>query len=325
MRMEFVINRQRTAERPATGGTTPVGLPTPKYTVDFKEGGRYSHYCIDGQKVRRVTTILGRFPDSKDGLIKWYAQRVAQTAASRLKDRTRPHPATGRMFCYFPADEIGPLCQQALDNPEEIKKETADAGTAVHEYVEEWLTAGATEQARQEILKKYCLPPEANSLELIQMQAEAAHMTDSERNLFYDKMRSFMFFKFCVFWTRAKLEFFASEIMVGSRELMFGGRIDILAKDTAGKLILLDFKTSKHVSPSYFSQVAAYKLAFEEMYGLDISRTAIIQCPREFTDKNMGFGVYEFKPKPYEEIFKFLVRTWDLCDFTAANCRKETL
>ena len=133
MRMEFVINRQRTAERPAAGGTSPAGLPTPKYTVDFKEGGRYSHYSIDGQKVRRVTTILGRFPDSKDGLIKWYAQRVAQTAASRLKDRTRPHPATGRMFCYFPADEIGPLCQQALDNPEEIKKETADAGTAVHE------------------------------------------------------------------------------------------------------------------------------------------------------------------------------------------------
>lgn len=322
-RIEFVINKYPAKAAP---DNLAAALPRPAYTVDFTEGGRgFGYYSIDGQRVRRVTTILQRFPDSKDGLMKWACQRVAMTAASRLKDRVKTHPTSGREFCYFPAEEILPLCQKAYENPEDIKQETADTGTAVHEYIEEWLQAGATEQARQEILAKYCLPEEVNSLEILQAQAEAAKMSDSERNLFYDKMRSFMFFRFCVFWLKARLEHFASEIMVGSRSLMYGGRIDLLAKDTAGKLILLDFKTSKYVSPSYFAQVAAYKLAFEEMYGLEVYRTAIVQCPREFTEKNMGFGIYEFKAKPYEDIFKFLIKNWDLCDFTAANCRKETL
>jgi hypothetical protein len=301
--------------------TFPVHQWKPAYEVEFRPRG----YHIDGVHVKRVTTILDKFPDSGEGLTNWSKQRVAITAARMLNDRVVEHPVTKKRVCYFPAELIAQIMDAAYRNPDDIKDETADVGTAVHEFCDEWLNAGATEEARQEICTKYLLPPNPQMLEILQAQTETKEMSDDDRNLFYDKMKSYMFNRFCMWWMKAKLTFVASEIAVGSKKYMFAGRLDILAKDDKGRLILIDFKTSKWVAPHMFSQVASYKLAFEEMYGQKIFKCAIVQCPREWSKQNQGFGIYNFKPTKYRAIFLNILRYWKETEFKAADCRKDCL
>ena len=293
-----------------------------KYEVEFKGNG----YYIDGKRLKRVTTVLNKFPDSGQGLIEWSKDRVAITIERLLKDRVVGEAGTDFRWCHFKAEEIPALVHQGRKNPDEITNQTAEVGTAVHAFVEEWLKAGATPEAKAEICAKYMLPPQPELLEILQRQTETKDMTDAERNQFYDKMKSYMFSRFCEFWSKSGLTYVGSEIMVGSRKYKYGGRIDILARDRKGRLALVDFKTNKWVAPSMFSQVAAYKAAYEEQYGEKIHRCAIIQCPREWTEHNMGFGVYPVSAvAKYRAIFINIIKTWEYTEFKAARCRKEKL
>lgn len=299
----------------------------PRYEIEFRpdKSGDEGAYYLAGTRLRRVSTVVKKFPDAKEGLIIWSRQRVALTAGRLLRDRIKKHPKTGEEYCYFPAAEIDLIIDMAYQNPDDIKDQTAEVGTAVHAFVEEWLKAGATEEARLAIVKNYLLPPKPELLEILQAQSETKHMSDSERNLFYDKMKSYMFHKFVNFWLKAGLTHVGSEIIVGSKKYGFGGRIDILARDKKGRLVLVDFKTSKHIGPAYFAQVSGYKIAYEEMYGERIYKVAIIQSPREWTDRNRGFGVYPFSPVKYKAIFLFILKYWAETEFKAADCRKDYL
>ncbi len=296
-------------------------FPT-KYQIEFK-GNRY---YLAGKMTKRVTSILKKFPDDKEGLLDWARRCVALTAGRMLHDRVMVHPKTGKRVVYFSEEEISGLAEQAYRNPDAIKEETADTGTAVHAFIDEWLQGGATEEKYQEICAAYLLPTETmNTLELIQKQTKTKDMSDADRNLFYDQMKGYMFRKFVDFWKASGLIFVTSEMLIGSLEYGFCGRLDVLAKDAWGRLFLLDFKTSKWVSPSYFSQVAAYKLAFEEMTGLKIHKCAIVQCPREWTDYNLGFGVYPVETARYKKIFLNILKFWNETEFEAAKCRLDHL
>jgi len=305
----------------------PKAYGTPAYEMEYRANktGNGGRYYLDGQRVKRVSTVKSKFPDNGEGLLNWSKERVAITAGRLLRDRVKKHPGTGNEFCYFDAKEIALITEYALREPDDIKDETADTGTGVHAFVDEWLVAGATLEAQIAINKNYNLHPNPQLLEILQAQTSTKEMSDTERNLFYDKMRSYMFNRFCTFWLKSGLTFEASELTVGSRKYKFGGRIDILARDKKGRLILVDFKTSTHVAPDMFMQVAMYKLAYEEMYGEKIYKCAIIQCPREWTERNQGFGVYNFKPAVYKKIALFLLKTWKETDFSAADCRKDCI
>jgi hypothetical protein len=300
-----------------------IALPStygnPLYKVEFRPNG----YHIDGKRVKRTTTVLNRFPDTKEGLIKWSKERVAITAARLLKDRVKIHPQTGNKFCYFPYEQIDLIVDMAHREPDDIKDETAEVGNAVHAFCEEWLKGGATEELRIAINKNYHLPEQPEMLEILQAQSDTTHMTDTERNLFYDKMRSYMFNRFCKEWLLSGFKYVASELVVGSRKWGVGGRIDILARDRKDRLVLPDIKTTKHIAPKMFAQLAAYKMQFEEMYGEKIHRTMIIQLPREWTERNQGFGTYSVPLTKYKGIFLSLLRNWKETDFKAADCRKD--
>lgn len=60
-----------------------------------------------------------------------------------------------------------------------------------------------------------------------------------------------------------KVEFFASEESVYSREFWYAGTFDFICK-IDGKTLLGDFKTSKQIDDTYFAQGAAYAIAVEE-------------------------------------------------------------
>lgn len=297
-----------------------------KYEIEYRENAAgKGRYYLNGKPAKRVTSILDKFPDSGRGLIEWSKKRVTLTAKRLLRDRVKPHPATGALMCYFPEAEIDALMSEALKNPDRIAEETADVGTDVHAFIDEWLQAGATDEAYKAICTKHCLPENPVLLEVLQRQTETMEMDDYARNRFYDQMKGYMFARFVKFWRKSGLAFVGSEILVGSQKYGYCGRLDILARDKKGRLVLLDLKTSKWISPSYFSQVAAYGIAYEEMTGEKIGKYAIVQCPREFTEMNQGFGIYPVKVAKYKQIFLNILRYWKETEFSAACCRTEAL
>ena len=303
----------------------PKTFGKPLYKVEYREVGNGGAYFLDGKRLKRTTTILERFPDTKEGLLNWSRERVAITAARLLKDRVKVHPQSNAPYCYFPAEQIDAIVYAAHRNPDDIKDETAEVGNAVHAFCEEWLTGGSTDKLRQEICRKYFLPDNPDRLGMLQAKTETKEMPDTERNRFYDLMKSYMFNRFCDEWKKSGLTYVGSEITVGSRKHGFGGRMDILARDKKWRLVIPDIKTTKHIAPKMFAQLAAYKLAFEEQYGEKVYRTCIIHLPREWTKRNMGFGVYSKPLAKYRRIFLFLLKTWEETTFTAADCRKDHL
>lgn len=67
----------------------------------------------------------------------------------------------------------------------------------------------------------------------------------------------------------------------------FGGTLDALMK-IGDKLYLVDFKTSNHITYTYFLQLAAYKYMLKVEEGIDIDGVIVLQL-----DKNIpGFNEY---------------------------------
>ena len=76
-----------------------------------------------------------------------------------------------------------------------------------------------------------------------------------------------------------KVEWVASELVVGSEINEFGGTLDAIAYvDNIPSLI--DFKTSNQISPDYFLQTAAYQIALEEM-GFTPLQRIILRIPKD--------------------------------------------
>jgi len=64
--------------------------------------------------------------------------------------------------------------------------------------------------------------------------------------------------KFVDWWDEQSLEKVATEIQLVNEFYRYGGTIDLIARTQKGEHILLDFKTSKKISESYWRQCAGY-------------------------------------------------------------------
>ena len=64
--------------------------------------------------------------------------------------------------------------------------------------------------------------------------------------------------KFADWWHEQNLEKVATEIQLVNEPYKYGGTIDLIANDKDGNHILIDFKTSKKISDSYWRQCAGY-------------------------------------------------------------------
>jgi hypothetical protein len=64
--------------------------------------------------------------------------------------------------------------------------------------------------------------------------------------------------KFVDWWDEQHLEKVATEIQLVSEEHRYGGTIDLIAHKDNGHHVLIDFKTSKKISESYWRQCAGY-------------------------------------------------------------------
>lgn len=84
------------------------------------------------------------------------------------------------------------------------------------------------------------------------------------------------------------VETIQTEFTVGSKKYEYAGTLDLACmKD--GELWIIDFKTTAGIYPNHERQLAAYKNAYEEMFGVKVAHTAIL---RTGTTHKVG---YEFK------------------------------
>lgn len=93
-----------------------------------------------------------------------------------------------------------------------------------------------------------------------------------------------------------------TELMVGSRKYKYAGTLDLACKRN-GELWIIDFKTSAGIYPNYERQIAAYKEAYQEMFGVKVDHTAILRTGTQHKKK------FEFKEteKPFDsflDVFK---------------------
>lgn len=97
--------------------------------------------------------------------------------------------------------------------------------------------------------------------------------------------------KFIDWWDEQNLEKVATEIQLVNQPYRYGGTIDLVAKKANGDHVLLDFKTSKKVSESYWRQVAGYAALWNEN-----QEEVTILLGKEETE-NIKIGPYQIIPE----------------------------
>ena len=130
-------------------------------------------------------------------------------------------------------------------------KEALESGTLAHDYIEHYISEKP--QPKELILK-------VNKDENAKNAIKAFSVWEKEH----------------------KVEWVASELVVGSEVHEFGGKLDAIAYvDNIPSLI--DFKTSNQISADYFLQTAAYQIALEEMGFVPLQRI-ILRIPKDGSD-----------------------------------------
>ena len=91
------------------------------------------------------------------------------------------------------------------------------------------------------------------------------------------------------------LDSIQTEQTVGSKKYKYAGTLDLACKKN-GELWIIDFKTASGIHTSHERQLAAYKEAYQEYFGVKVDHTAILR-----TGTNHVAG-YEFKEveRPFE-------------------------
>jgi len=88
--------------------------------------------------------------------------------------------------------------------------------------------------------------------------------------------------KFHDWWESAKLTKVATEIQLVNELYRYGGTIDLIATNEKGEHILIDFKTSKKISESYWRQAAGYAQLWNyNNLGRKITNHAIVRIGKE--------------------------------------------
>jgi len=88
--------------------------------------------------------------------------------------------------------------------------------------------------------------------------------------------------KFHDWWENAKLTKVATEIQLVNEYHRYGGTIDLIATNEKGDHILIDFKTSKKISESYWRQCAGYAQLWNcNNQGKTIESHAIVRIGKE--------------------------------------------
>lgn len=151
-------------------------------------------------------------------------------------------------------------------NADIVRTQAAREGTRVHEAMES-LAAGKT----------------------IQWQ-------DDYGNAKYSLLEWQMILRGADFFTAYKPKVLASEQFLWSDKYQYAGTTDLLCEmsfEDRQEIWLLDFKTSNHVSLTYYMQLAAYAKALEEIKGIKPDKAGILWLKASTRTRSKRPGVYQ--------------------------------
>jgi len=114
---------------------------------------------------------------------------------------------------------------------------------------------------------------------------------------------SIAFNNFRRWWDEEGLTVIEPEVQLVSEEWLFGGTIDAPSRDRDGKIVLLDWKTSKMIVGAHKIQLAGYEQLWNENRPkMKVQRRAIVRIGKESPD---DFEVaWIFSSEPFWEVFK---------------------
>lgn len=215
--------------------------------IEFSDFGHSYVVKETGEKVPSATTILGVI--SKPALISW----AANQATEYMKENIKPGVSYDEL-------QLNTLFTAARKAHTQRKQETADIGSMVHKWIEDFINKENPE-----------LP--------INSQLRGA-------------VENFLQWK-----DKHKVEFLLSEQMVYSKKYNYSGTLDFIAH-IDGNLFLGDIKTSNAIYPEYWIQLAAYGEArSEEFPSEDYKHQGIIRISR---DGSFEFKTAENKDACFE-------------------------
>jgi hypothetical protein len=139
-------------------------------------------------------------------------------------------------WAYKQGREHESLAARGLPSPRhlyDVVQAAADAGTLAHDMIEQDILGGS-----------YDAPP-----------GTPPEIVTRATNCFQQYLE----------WRRSThLDIVATERSYVSERYQFGGTVDGIGRDTQGRIVLIDWKTSNAVYSDYLIQLAAYALLLEE-------------------------------------------------------------
>lgn len=192
-------------------------------------------------------------------------------------------PSATTILNAYPANEY--LTKWIADNgwneSQRIKSDAGRAGTAIHKAIEA-LIAGQTLNEEHYKLEEWV------------------------------KISSF------VDWYKDyKPNFGLTEVSVASKKHKYAGTVDAIAKIN-GENYVLDWKSSRNLHKSYPLQFSAYASAIEEMVGLKIDKTAVLQLG---TSSKKGYTFKEYDDwRDHFRVFLNVKKTWE---YDTNNAEKD--
>ena len=86
---------------------------------------------------------------------------------------------------------------------------------------------------------------------------------------------------FLDWWKKQEYEVVELEKKLYCKKYNYAGTLDLVVKDKKGNLVLIDIKTSNHITYDYFLQLNAYRFAYEEETKSKISKAFIVRLPKK--------------------------------------------
>lgn len=188
--------------------------------------GKHS-YMINGEKAKGVTTVLSIL--AKPALIVWAAKMAAEYIENTLE--------AGVSYDEVQIKEFAKNAQWAHRSK---KDSAADAGTMVHQWIQDYVEGKNPKMPVHEGMKR--------AIE-----------------------------GFLQWWIQQDVKVVQAEAKLCSPTLMLAGTADLVCY-LNGKLTILDWKTGSGIYPEYLLQMGAYADMYEEEFGERVEQVGVINC-----------------------------------------------
>ena len=193
----------------------------------------------------------------------YYVDDKKVESVTGICSRGVPKPQLINWLVATPLNEVKRLINEKLDNgeqldrailerifatakkkPDTFKDEGALVGSVVHGLIEDYLKG-----------------------KNIPTQSDKAVVNCW--NLFLD------------WWNKQGYEVVEIEKKIYCKKYNYAGTLDLVVKDKKGNLVLIDIKTSNHITFDYFLQLNAYRFAYEEETNQKISKSFVVRLPKK--------------------------------------------